>query len=276
MPSLIEEIEKLSKSPGRLWFPGLAAKLAAHWSCLSPVVSADAYGTHRWLRGDPGAASDVRGMITIAGRTTGVEVLPPVTAGMFPQLRMVRDPDTAVSAILASAVGLLSRDLGLEESIGSLVRSIHVLRTDPGYDTSHSDPSIPFSIFVSVPTENERDVVFRVAESVLHEAMHLQLTLMEKSVPMVTCGSQGYSPWQRRERPVQGLLHGLYVFAVIHQFASCLAALDETLRVAAQRRCGEIAEEVSELDDFAPALSETGRNLRSGCLTSIFRNAAAT
>ena len=53
--------------------------------------------------------------------------------------------------------------------------------------------------------------------------MHLQLTLIEGAVPMVAgTGDTLHSPWQGRMRPVQGILHGLYVFRVIQDFHRAL------------------------------------------------------
>lgn len=47
------------------------------------------------------------------------------------------------------------------------------------YDVSHSTPVLPLSIFVSVPGADERHAELRLAESIIHEAMHLQLTFIE-------------------------------------------------------------------------------------------------
>ena len=56
--------------------------------------------------------------------------------------------------------------------------------------------------------------------------MHLQLTLLDTVEPLVgTSGTCGYSPWKQEIRPVEGLLHGIYVFAVIHQTLGVLADL---------------------------------------------------
>lgn len=62
----------------------------------------------------------------------------------------------------------------------SLIRSMHLLETsDDQNDVSFSEPRMPFSVFVSVPGPGIDDGIFRVAEGILHEAMHLQLTFIE-------------------------------------------------------------------------------------------------
>ena len=49
--------------------------------------------------------------------------------------------------------------------------------------------------------------------------MHLQFTLIEGVVPMVTGAEERHhSPWQQTMRPSQGVLHGLYVFRSIQDF----------------------------------------------------------
>ena len=86
-------------------------------------------------------------------------------------------------------------------------------------DVSYSLPNIPFSIFVSLPVLRQPNDYLRVAEGVLHEAMHLQLSLIEKITPLVQDkNDRYYSPWKHETRNIQGILHGLYVFKIIQQF----------------------------------------------------------
>ena len=101
------------------------------------------------------------------------------------------------------------------QCISQLVRTIQVLKpSDPETDVSYSNPNIPFTIFVSVCEEDSPISDLRVAESILHEAMHLKLTLIENSVPLIKPNSTAtyYSPWRDEERPIRGVLHGLFVF----------------------------------------------------------------
>ena len=100
------------------------------------------------------------------------------------------------------------------------MRALHLI--DPGNndtDVSFSDPSIPFSVFVSVPPTRSEVVELRVAEAILHEAMHLQLTLIDRVVPLVRPqGMMYYSPWRDERRDSEGILQALYVFGVIRSF----------------------------------------------------------
>ena len=134
---------------------------------------------------------------------------------------------------------------------------------------SHSEPTIPFSIFVSAPRPAEKDPVIRLAESLIHEAMHLQLTLVENVLPLVSTEGQGYSPWQGRPRPARGLLHGLYVFTVILHFMDLVAVARPDLAAKARQRRVEIEEEVAVLEDFSGYLTEAGRALRAKCLRVV-------
>jgi hypothetical protein len=104
-------------------------------------------------------------------------------------------------------------------SIIKLVKSIQVLKQeDPETDTSYSHPDIPFSIFTSVCNDDSVLSRLRVAESILHEAMHLKLTLIENIIPLVKplTGNVYFSPWRDELRPAQGILHGLFVFRAVY------------------------------------------------------------
>ncbi|AEH89914.1 hypothetical protein Mesop_5501 [Mesorhizobium opportunistum WSM2075] len=153
------------------------------------------------------------------------------------------------------------------DAVTSLIRSVHtILPCAPGYDCSHSEPTVPFSVFVSVPL-GERHTMLRLAESLLHEAMHLQLTLIEQCEPIVAeQAAHGYSPWQQRQRPVQGLVHGLYVFTAISEWLSIIGANPEQSsedRAYADRRLREIGEEIDQVSELAasPGLTDFGRRL---------------
>ena len=108
-----------------------------------------------------------------------------------------------------------------------LVRVCHLIKlADDDYDMSYSDPQVPFSIFVSVPQKRRPNDPLRVAESIVHEAMHLQLTLIEQVDPSRASVRGGYfSPWKGAYRSPQGVLHALYVFRVIDQCLEQLLAL---------------------------------------------------
>ena len=126
---------------------------------------------------------------------------------------------------LNCALALFKQDKALHETINLLVRVIQVVnQSHPEIDISHSDPKIPFSIFVSVCEDSSPISNLRVAESILHEAMHLKLTLLEAVVPLVNSDSSEtfYSPWREEPRPIRGVLHGIFVFRAIHDFYTML------------------------------------------------------
>ena len=105
--------------------------------------------------------------------------------------------------------------------IAGLVNCIQVVESDGrDYDTSYSHPDLPFTIFVSVCEDDALSAGFRVAESILHEAMHLKLTLIQQHIDLVKADSAEtfFSPWRNVQRPLIGVLHGLFVFRSVSDF----------------------------------------------------------
>ena len=157
----------------------------------------------------------------------------------------------------------------LSFSIGCLVRSIHLLEApSPEVDCSYSRPDLPFSVFVSVPDCGAQARIERLTEALVHEAMHLQLSLIERLVPLISSNrtnAVAFSPWRDRARPVRGVLHALYVFAVLQRLWRCAirktpSGLD---RGFAEARVRAIHEEVGKARHLAgsPGLTREGRQL---------------
>ena len=121
---------------------------------------------------------------------------------------------------VTESFAILDRISGATDATEHFVRSLHVLKPpDNDTDVSFSDPEAPFSAFVSVPTKSTVEASWRVAESILHECMHLQLTAIEHVVPLLTTSNGTlYSPWRREMRPVSGVLHGAYAFFGVNDF----------------------------------------------------------
>src|SRR5262249_18705097 len=93
---------------------------------------------------------------------------------------------TAILHCLQEAIAILASLPTLHHTVATLVRVCHLVKPEhDDYDVSYSDPQVPFSIFVSVPPRRAANDALRVAESLVHEAMHLQLTLIEQAVPLV-------------------------------------------------------------------------------------------
>lgn len=117
--------------------------------------------------------------------------------------------------VLQDAFNALSVIPSLQTSIRYLIMSVHVLTVaDDAFDVSHSDPKLPFSVFLSVPSIGAPHSTSRVIESLVHEAMHLQLSLLDEFEPLLIPNEKFiYSPWMDEFRPLIGVFHGMYVFS---------------------------------------------------------------
>ncbi|MCY4463706.1 MAG: HEXXH motif-containing putative peptide modification protein [Albidovulum sp.] len=126
------------------------------------------------------------------------------------------DGDHVCSVLRASCQLIYELSPELYNSVGSLLRCLHILENlEPGYDLSLSLPELPHSIFTSVPFVHEKDAIPRLAESVVHEVLHLQLSLIERISPVVRPSADTefvYAPWRDENRPIGGVIHGLFVF----------------------------------------------------------------
>ena len=238
-------------------------------------VSVPDYGTARVLAGRPDAPRHITARLPICPNVENtpammIEALSPEDRRRYQDMGLVFcTPDEtkqpAVLNCLQEAVNLLRYEPTLQTTIATLVRICHVLKPiDDDYDVSHSDPQVPFSIFVSVPHKRRSNDVLRVAESIVHEAMHLQLTLIEHDLPLVdTSASTHFSPWKDTCRPSQGVLHALYVFRVIDRFFERLqtaSILSVTESRYINNRREEISRQIGEIRGFqeSPALTIWG------------------
>ena len=253
----------------RCWLPGLAPTLATRfWSEAPPGIEPAAYTTAAWLALPQQAARlPPIARLEFAGLTLSIEEAEPIVADRLAENGLSLASSAEASATieaLCAGLACLARLPSLSATVAAMVRSIHVLApAAAGFDISHSDPAIPFSIFLSVPT-GEEHCAWRTAESLVHEAMHLQLTLIERDVPLVRADTEefGYSPWQSHARPLQGLLHGLYVFRVIDQMfalAEVTFAGDQATRRFIGKRRREIAAEIKAVVPLADARGLTTR-----------------
>ena len=222
------------------WMPGLAEPLSrVAWNQLECEIGMThiSYGTARLLRRNPRGERLVvsecnggsnRGACTGAGGIS-IEILPPDIARQVAghDVRLL-DEHKVVGTVthqLEEALSLLDLVPTVLPTVCTLVRSLHII--DPigdETDVSFSDPALPFSIFVSVPRQWSEVAALRVAEAILHEAMHLQLTLVERVVPLVISQRKlYYSPWRDDPRNSEGILQALYVFGVIRSFLRVLS-----------------------------------------------------
>lgn len=204
-----------------------------------------------------------------------VEVLPASVAARWEELGLqFADIETAKQggfmSCLHAALHLLNLSPAMGSTVAALCHSLHPLsQPAPGVDVSFSDPEVPFSVFVSCPREDEPDRAARLAEGLLHEALHLQLSLVERLCPLV--GGDGedalvHSPWKGEGRTVQGLLHAVYVFANIHRFWSEVGPESEMHTAFASARCATIQAEFRNAGHLVRCTSLTDAGLRAGRL----------
>lgn len=161
---------------------------------------------------------------------------------------------------LHQALLIIERTPSLADSISYLLKSIHILKSQEyGYDKSFSLPSIPYSIFLNISQGNYSKI--RIAEAIVHESMHLQLTLLENKYPLFTeYQEMHYSPWKRSDRPVSGVIHALYVFKVIKEWLNDVSSKDEEWIPYTEQRIQEIKEEISTLNPnkYTNSLTKNG------------------
>ncbi len=289
MADLLQDIRAVLKNRSTpLWFPSLTASLTARrWRTLhqQTAIAKSDYGTNRIRTGDAGAPHHTVASLLVnphIGDTTSamlIEILPSNVRHRYQEMGLafysVAELKTStIFDCLQDAIRILTHVPTLQKTVGSLVRVCHILKPeDDNCDVSHSDPSVPFSIFVSVPQQRKANCELRIVESIVHEAMHLQLTLLEQVLPLVRPSDDTYfSPWKGELRSPQGLLHALYVFRVIDQFLEQLLALSiwssESVDYMHHRRT-EVAQQVRHVRPFTgcPALTALGSCLAQRLLS---------
>ena len=200
-------------------------------------ISVTDYGTASVLVGRPDVPRHITARLPICPDIENspamlIEALSPEDRCRYQDMGLVfytpaETKQPVVFNCLQEAVNLLRYEPTLQTTIAALVRVCHVLKAeDDDYDVSHSDPHVPFSIFISVPCRRRPNDALRVLESIVHEAMHLQLTLIEHHLPLIDRSvSTHFSPWKGSYRSPQGVLHALYVFRVIDRYFERLQTL---------------------------------------------------
>jgi hypothetical protein len=263
----------------RPWFPDLSSALAdAEWSLLKHKcgLTIHNYGTARALVCDSSAPLKFVAYLATCSRTESfeslipIEVLPSEIACQYEQtgLSFYANEEITGSKVLnclQDAIGILKNVPGLLRTVAVMIRSLHLIRPETDeYDISFSEPDLSFSVFVSAPSKNSPVNALRVAEAMVHEAMHLQLTLIEKVVPLVNEeGGLFFSPWRGEYRTAQGMLHALYVFSAIDKFLEALSSswpCPREVNEHMQKRRSEIRVQISEINYFEDCvgLTESG------------------
>ena len=274
LPDLISDAVSNSN---HFWFPEIASRVANFaWKDAERYnFSPENYGTDRWRHKDPARQRVHLAHFDFSNSDKYlIEVLPNTSRSYYENIGLIFSDHCPITAF-PTALDLISTVPSLYNTISQHLRSLHILvaPTDD-HDVSHSDPTVPFSIFVSIPPSGAR-CRMRLAESIIHETMHLQLSTIERILPLVDQPeAMHFSPWQQTPRPVSGLLHGLYVSTVIHSFF-CITALSgfltpDELQLANSRR-RKIADEVVLLSShgWTDSLSTIGRCLADRLVQSI-------
>ena len=271
-PSLSKVIRQaLLKTANSAWEPSLAQMLAEfQWGILQrhKGIKRHHYSTRRVVSSGASSGSITvdtlvlpKGLRCHARYNLSIEWLPTrQLSNLFgcPYSCYSRtDPASPLALrMVAESFSILERISGVTDSLKHFVRSLHVLKPpDDDTDISFSDPTAPFSAFVSVPITVNADVPWRVAESILHEFMHLQLTVIEHVVPLLaTSSGTFYSPWRKEMRPVAGVLHGAYAFFGVNDFVLQALRLADSNRIrsyllARHRTLREQFAEIQSLGD---------------------------
>ena len=220
--------------------------------------------------GEGGTSSMVRFIADLLG---GVTLIPPTIAAELATRGLVGiEPSPASTHLLSAALSWIARLADLASIIHASVSDIHLLEAEAGYDVSHSEPRWRRTIFVSIPERSDSIGALRLAESVVHEAMHLHLTNREQQTQFVMPGDGTMrSPWRDELRPFQGLLHGLYVFSCLTYFFRELMtdqAVDVAGRAHLTQRLRDIEDEVQSIDfvTLAGGLTNAGIALAEQCI----------
>lgn len=267
MTDLVGRVTAALRNPGDSpWLPGLTAGLAeSGWENLyhDAGFTPSEYGTERVLARDRNAPRQIISVIpaslddTDSARVFQIELLGVETARRYEEsgVRFYSEDEIVQGRMtqrIEEAVNILKSIPTLFKTVAELVRSAHLIDVgDDDYDVSFSEPHIPFSIFVSIPRNSGSISVLRVAEAIVHEAMHLQLTLVERMVPLVIPSSKKYfSPWRGEYRSLQGILHALYVFRVIDRFLEVLMLTRTALKGSENylyNRRSQISDEIKQV-----------------------------
>jgi HEXXH motif-containing protein len=251
---VFEEIQRFLNAPLPLWETDLTAKLVeGKYQELTNIgiVNKQSYSTGRAL-GFSDAAPNKQFLFSNQEAVVYMEKFDKETLADFYEEHGLL-PITERTIIKAKAASQLKDALIILSLIPEciacvtdLVNCIQVVASEgPEYDTSYSHPKLPFTIFVSVCEDDSLNARLRVAESILHEAMHLKLSLIQEEIELVKPNTTAtfFSPWRNVPRPLMGVLHGIFVFRAIQDFFKLIKD-DSQL---ANRECNFAAYRISDI-----------------------------
>ena len=238
------------------------------------------YSTSRFLDGlAPCVLHSVEFAEAVVGSGVNIELLPAMLAGRWRTLghRFATGADMKEMGFLETMVkslDLIAKVHPLQGTVAGVCRSLHVLLgSGRGIDTSFSAPSLPLSVFVSCPQAAERDRAERLAENLVHEALHLQLSLVERIEPLILDIPDEkpiFSPWKGEGRTARGLLHAVYVFGNLQYFWKFAASRFPASSSFAQARVETIDRQMADATHLleSGSLTAMGRRLATSFLIS--------
>ena len=128
---------------------------------------------------------------------------------------------------------------------------------------SFSSTTLPGVIFVGTERGDGRLIDVRhLAESCIHEHFHNRLYLLDEALPLTikTANPRSYfSPWKQAMRPIEGMLHAVYVFSHLAWFWRCAGEKIDELRGYAADSVAEHVEHLTtateeiDIDELTPA-----------------------
>ena len=183
---------------------------------------------------------------------------------------------------LVDSLVLIQDNREIHATVTSMCRSLHpLISNDCKIDVSFSDPALPFSIFLSCPPVDTQYRVERLTESIVHEALHLQLSLVERAEPLIvknTVETLVHSPWKGERRTLQGLLHGIYVFGNLRTFWTDVVNQRPQSAEFGKARVSAIKAEMLGVAHLIGSrnLTTSGHRLASSFLAPYFPNTSST
>jgi|GEM_PF-6404645 len=134
---------------------------------------------------------------------------------------------------------------------------------------SFSSPALPGVIFVGIERADGKLLDARhLAESCVHEHLHNRLYLLDEALPLTIKRENPrkyFSPWKQTMRPVEGMLHGIYVFAHLawfwRQAGEKVNGLTEYAAENVDQQIDQLKAATSDLD--SDELTPTGQQILS-------------
>ena len=116
--------------------------------------------------------------------------------------------------------------------------------------SSFSNNSVPGAVFLCPTVAGEPIGLGDLLDSLIHEHSHQKLYLLESQIPLYDSSAHVVcypSPWKGEPRPLSGLLHGYFVFAIVGTFWKRVAMGQYRLSQYASYRVEEVSKQLSQV-----------------------------